>query len=111
MAIMDPKTALENEKILSFGGVCNHAKPSSNNACEMKNFRILPNGSLEKRCGYQTKYQLGAPIRGVWEGTLSGANYFFAVAGRQVYRMGPTDSSLQSIYSLTTSEGSVRFFY
>ena len=105
MAIMNPKTALENETISDFGGLCDHAGLTSNGAMDMRNFRILSDGTLEKRCGVSMRYALGAPIRGLWEGTVSGETYLFAVSGNRIFRKGQKDANPTAIYTLPTSEG------
>lgn len=111
MAIMNPKTALEHEKITSFGGICDHAGLTSEGASDMRNFRILSDGSLEKRCGFFTRYLFGASIRGLWEGTVSGETYLFVVAGNQIYRKSRTDGYPTSVYTLPTAEGNVNFAF
>ena len=111
MAIMNPQTAFETLKISSFGGIRDHAGLTSENAYDMRNFRILSDGSLEKRCGFSKRYSLGGAVRGIWEGTLSGETYFFAVAGAQIYRLGPDDTSPQAIYTLPTTAGNVSFAF
>ena len=111
MAIMNPKTALENETISDFGGLCDHAGLTSNGAMDMRNFRILSDGTLEKRCGVSMRYALGAPIRGLWEGTVSGETYLFAVSGNRIFRKGHKDTNPTAIYTLPTSEGAVSFAF
>lgn len=111
MAIMNPKTALENETISDFGGICDHAGLTSNGALDMRNFRILSDGTLEKRCGFSKEYSFGAPVRGLWEGSVSGETYLFAVSGNRIFRKGRKDSSPVSTYTLPTSEGKVNFVY
>ena len=111
MAILKPKKALEHERIVQFGGICDHAGLTSDGAYDMRNFRILSDGTLEKRCGFFKRYGVSGSVRGIWQGSVSGKSYFFAVADDQVYRKGPSDSSFQAIYVLTTSTGAVNFVY
>ena len=111
MAIMNPKTALENETISDFGGICDHAGLTSKGAMDMRNFRILSDGTLEKRCGFSKQYSFGAPVRGLWEGSVSGGTYLFAVSGNRIFRKGHRDATPVAIYTLPTSEGAVSFAY
>ncbi len=111
MAIMNPKTALEKETVSGFGGISDHGGLTSDSAFDMRNFQILPDGSLEKRCGFFKRYSFGVPIRGLWEGTVSGDTYLFVVAGDQIYRQGPNDSFPTAVYMLTTSERNVNFAF
>lgn len=111
MAILKPKKALEYERIVEFGGICDHAGLTSDGAYDMRNFRILSDGTLEKRCGFFKRYGVSGSVRGIWQGSVSGKSYLFAVADNQVYRKGSSDTTPQAIYVLTTSTGAVNFVY
>ena len=111
MAIIDPKTAHESEVLQRFGGIKSFERLSSSGAFDMRNFRILPDGSLEKRCGFRKWFSLPAPIRGVWEGEIEGDTYFFAVSGNTVFHVTDNGAAMTTVYVLSTSEGPVRFVY
>ncbi len=110
MAILNPKTAANRTTVTRFGGICDHAGTTPDAAYDMRNFRILSDGSLEKRCGYIKRYAFSNALRGLWEGTVSGESYLFAVASNQVYVRAPGATTPSAIYVLTTSEGEVSFF-
>lgn len=111
MAILKPKKALEYERIVQFGGICDHTGLTSEGAYDMRNFRILNDGTLEKRCGFFKRYGVSGSVRGIWQGSVSGNGYLFVVADSQVYRKGPSDTALQAIYVLPTSMGAVHFVF
>lgn len=108
---MDPKKAAERHRISEFGGIRTNARLSPLGASDMRNFRILSDGSLEKRCGARLRFYLTGSVRGAWEGTVEGKSYFFAVAGASVYRLTEDDpvGEPQPIYYLPTDEGMVSF--
>lgn len=110
MATINPKTADGRESVTGFGGIADHAEQSAHAASDSWNFRILSDGSLEKRCGYLKRYAFPLPLRGLWEGVVNGESYFFAVAGNQVYLRAPGETTPHAIYVLTTSEGEVSLF-
>ncbi len=111
MSIIDPRRALERLTVDSFGGIRSHAGLEAGAAADLRNFRILPDGSLEKRCGFATRFSFSVPVRGTWEGTIGGVSYFFAVAGDTVYCLEPDAEAPEAIYYLTTETGAVSFVY
>lgn len=111
MALIDPRKALEKQSIREFGGVQSQATLSSKGASDIRNLRLLPDGSLEKRCGFAEWLQLSGTVRGTWEGALDGSTYFFAVADDSVYCIKPGQSTASPIYVLTTTQGPVSFVF
>ncbi|MBE6634103.1 MAG: hypothetical protein E7620_07170 [Ruminococcaceae bacterium] len=110
MATLNTPQAAEQLRISRFGGLKQASVVADRGASMMRNFRILEDGSLEKRCGYRVLHNLNAPIRGVWEGTLNGETLTFAVGGNTVYRKRADQSSMTAVYQLTTNSGRVTFF-
>lgn len=104
MSKIKPERAFAKEVFSSFDGI------SSGGAAEMRNFRILPDGSLEKRCGWETVYTLSERVRGVWQGTIDGTELTIIVCKEHVYRMDP-DESLIPLTLLSTTEGRVHFSF
>ena len=104
------KTASAQLTVSEFGGIDSNGRVDSGTA-KMRNFRILADGSLEKRCGYRSEYSLNGPIRGVWEGTMDRTSYLFIVGGSTVYRKGPNDSLPVAVYYLSTDMAPVSFLY
>lgn len=102
MSKIKPARAFAKEIFSSFDGL------SASGASEMRNFRILPDGSLEKRCGWETLYALPDRVRGVWQGTLGGDLLTCAVCGQRVCSIA-SDGSLADLGRLSTSAGRVYF--
>ena len=67
MSVHDNRRATVNKRVTEFGGIRSIARISDSGSSDMKNFRILPDGSLEKRCGFETVILGTKPIRGYWE--------------------------------------------
>ena len=102
MAVLNPEQATFLQKIDRFGGLRFPARLSADSASELCNFRILSDGTLEKRCGYYTPHSFSSAIRGLWEGSIEETGYLFLVVGNTVYRKKAGDTTLSSIYFLPT---------
>ena len=110
MSVHDTRRATASKRITSFGGISSIARISDSGASDMTNFRILSDGSLEKRCGFETVIHGKGSIRGYWEGSFSGVGYIFYVAGNTLYRRSQNDSEPVALTVLTTSDNRVSFF-
>lgn len=109
MSIHDSRRAVVTKRLTAFGGIRSIARISDSCASEMTNFRILPDGSLEKRCGYGTVIQSSGAIRGYWEGNLAGTHYIFYVAGTSLYRRSQSDTAPVLLTTLNASDARVSF--
>lgn len=109
MAKIRPEKADEKAMITEFGGIRQTSSLTGNSASEMRNFRICSDGSLEKRTGTRTLFDLGVRIRGLWQGSLGGSDYLIVVAGNRTYVRLPGDSELTPKNRLSTNSGSVSF--
>lgn len=95
-----------------FGGV---DISDSSSGCDiraqmMKNFRITPDGSLAKRCGYEKFATLPADIRGMRYGTAGGVTALWCVAGNGFYSC-QANSAPALCGTLSTSAGEVGMFF
>ncbi len=111
MAKINPRRAKECLRLHRFGGIKSRERLSADGASDMRNFRLLEDGSLQKRGGTLTRHTLPSVLRGSWEGEIEGEHCFFAVAGDTVYRQGSGENELLPIYYLPTSEGDVSFAF
>lgn len=110
MATNNPKTAIDQVAVTQFSGTADHAGLTLGVAAASRNFRFLPDGTLEKRCGYVRKYNLSQTVRGLWEGELFGESYLVMVAGDTVYLRVGSNVIPNAVYTLPTSEGEVSIF-
>ncbi len=109
MAKIRPEKASEKITISKFGGLRCTSALTGASAAEMRNFRISADGSLEKRTGTKALYNLGVPIRGLWQGSLGNEDYLLAVAGSILYAKLPGQNQLNPRKQLTSSTGDVSF--
>lgn len=110
MSIHTDRGRTASRRITAFGGIRRTERISDVGAVQMKNLRILPDGSLKRRCGYVTVLEADGRLRGYWEGGLAGKRYIFYVAARTVYRLSSTDTSPVALQTITASEAAVSFF-
>lgn len=118
MAKADFKGALGVEKIKEFGGICHggsnigeRKEEGSFNAFDICNFRILPDGSLQKREGFAPIMNLPDQPRAFWCGCIDGDEMAFALVGSAVYSVD-LDSGTSTLFgSVSTSEGGADFFF
>ncbi len=101
----------ERISVSRFGGTVSRRLVSNSRAAVIRNFRIRSDGALEKRCGFETVFQMKGPVRGVWIGEVGGSAYRFYVGGNTVYRQGPNDGTLTAVYYLPGSLGRAYFAY
>lgn len=111
MATVNHKKAICAEQVTAFRGI-DASSPIGDGdfAYDMKNFKILADGSLQKRGGYRTLASLGAAVRGfgfAWDG---GEEVILAAVGRSLYRIALTGGDVRSAEVFGTDEGEVVFF-
>lgn len=83
-------------------------------AWDVCNFRLLDDGSLEKREGYRRLSTLPEEIRGVWAGNVSGKETLLAAAGSHVYLVaqeGESSDEAVVLAELGSESGIANFFY
>jgi len=86
MPTIKPKRATVKEVYQGFAGIGYSSDPKKLGCQELQNFRILSDGTLEKRCGFTKLYDLPGIIRAFWGGLVDGKKACFAVVGNTVYQ-------------------------
>lgn len=107
MAKIKPKKAYARVISDGFAGI-GEASAGKLRTADIRNFRILSDGSLQKRCGWRTTHTLPDAVRAYWDGTLEGQAYRFVVSGNRVFRLDST-GRLQ-VGTVSNTGGSIRFF-
>ncbi|MBE6535884.1 MAG: hypothetical protein E7677_04605 [Ruminococcaceae bacterium] len=80
-------------------------------AADIVNFRFLPDGSLQKRSGYQKLATMPKLIRAIWSGTISGIPLIFVLAGADVYSISYLDNEMSKIATIGNSGKPASFFF
>ncbi len=78
-------------------------------SCRLDNFRVLADGSLEKREGIRQLASLKGDVRGVCSVFENGEDVILAVVGNSLYRIG-RDGKILSAACLSTESGEIGFF-
>lgn len=109
MSNIKQRHAFASECFPSFEGFRDAPPFLKRGAVNMRNFRILPDGSLKKRGGRSTLISFSHELRGFWEGSLEGVHKCFAVAGSRIFALSSGAEKTLIGYTLGT-EKEVGFF-
>ncbi len=107
MARIQPSRCFAKEIFDGFGGISPHEEVGSHALASLKNYRPLCDGTLEKRCGYQSVATFPQSVRGVWTGTVGGKDFSFAVSGQTVFDWRDDEPVAHTV--LESTSGSVTF--
>lgn len=108
MSKIRPGRADVREVFDGFGGIGENGL-STKKATDMRNFRLLSNGSLEKRCGWEVRNRFAGEVRAVWQGVIDGSGCIFVVVDESVYRFVGETQAL--VGTLTETGGQIDFAY
>lgn len=108
MAKIKPERAYAKEILDGFSGIGSDMAVGGKHAADIRNFRILSDGSLQKRCGWETYCSFSYTVRAYWEGSLNGVSFAFAVAGNQILRI--SGGSATKIGTLSDYLSPLHFF-
>ena len=108
MSNIKPEQAFAKHKVKSFGGMETPADLHPEVAADVRNFRILANGKLEKRYGWYELRTLTDKVRGVWQGELGGEHCIFLAVGSTacIWR---NNLGVSKVGDLSSTEGEVSF--
>lgn len=94
-----------------FGGIDTTAVFGEGGECsEMRNFRVLSDGSLEKRCGYGLAVEMDGEIRALWSGTIDDIDTVMVVVGREVFNILSDGGEKVKIGEIIGESGDISFF-
>ena len=113
MAKADFKGTLGVERIKNFGGICHSAtKKGSHDAFDICNFRILPDGTLEKREGFTQLFTFPNALepRAFISTILDGEEMMFFVCENRVYEANPIENTIAKIGEISTVSGRAELF-
>lgn len=110
MSNIKPRHAFASEQFPSFEGLQTPTPFGKQGAANMRNFRILSDGSLQKRGGRTTLIAFSDELRGFWEGSLEGVRKCFGVAGARIFELFPEEGKKTLIGYTLGTEKEVGFF-
>ena len=112
MSVFKQKNSIASVEFKKFKGIDTRAPHRETGAAyDMVNFRVLPDGSLEKRCGFEPITTRNFKIRGLWSGNLGDTDVIFIASGNTVTKILPKEKNTVNIGTLDTSEGDVNFMF
>lgn len=104
---MNNNTTVSREILDGFPGM-DVSTSRGKKSCRLQNFRVLSDGSLEKREGVRLLASLGATVRGICSFTDGNEEVILAAAGNALYRIG-SDGTITSSVAFATTSGKVGF--
>lgn len=112
MSSIKKNGALADTVFDGFGGI-DATSPFSDaaEAGDIENFRVLADGSLEKRCGFVPLAALSGEIRAVWSGNVGETFRIFSLAAEHVFSVDPDTGAASLLGDIGTSSGKASFFY
>lgn len=111
MATVNHKKTIRAAEVTAFGGIDASAPCGDGGiAVDLKNFKVLPDGSLCRRSGFTVLDTLDGAVRGAAVFRDVDGTFLLAAADACVYRIAMADGSAESEEILSTSEGTVTFF-
>lgn len=109
MSKIKPGRAFAAEHFDSFKGLGKGPIAGAKKATDIRNFRICPDGSLEKRKGWRTLRTFPERVRAYWEGKVGNSFYQFAICGKTVYSINPVMGVLEICGTLSNTYTDIEF--
>ena len=79
--------------------------------CEMKNFKMLPDGSIKRRSGYKTIFSADSTIRTIWSGNIDGYNSCYFIAKNKIYQLYESMNAASTLATISSSSGKAEMFF
>ncbi len=112
MSVFKQKNAIASAKIKGFEGIdATTSLEKTSSAYDMTNFRILPDGTLEKRCGFAPIAKCSSKVRAIWSGELDKEQHTFILSESTVFSLDSNKSSPANIGYVDTREGDASFIF
>ncbi len=112
MSFFNTKKALAKVEFGGFGGIdTREVAAGGSSATEIVNFRVLPDGSLEKRCGYKSVFALPFKIRDIFAGYFDGDFIAYVLSGNVLYKCDFGTKSCIGTGAVGSRDGMASIFY
>ncbi len=110
MSVFKQKNSIASVEFKKFKGIDRTApNREAGAAYDMSNFRVLPDGSLQKRCGFSPIAYCNQTVRSVWAGKLNGKDIGFIVHGNMVARINTNPNIVATFANINSSSGQANF--
>ena len=98
--------------ISGFEGIdARFAHKKATGSSDIANFRIRPDGSLEKRYGYRLLSTFDSAVRAMWSGRMDGEFVGYVLIGSTVSRLDFDTGALSAVGTVSTTDTKADFFY
>ena len=109
MSKIKPERTAVKEILNGFAGIGPNGL-STGKAVDMRNFRLLSNGSLEKRCGWEIRNRMSGYVRAVWQGAMDDTNCIFVVCSETIYRLANGEQTIVGMLTETPQHAEFVFY-
>ena len=112
MSAFKQKNAIASAEFKGFEGIDTTAPHGYIPAAyDMDNFRVLEDGSLQRRSGFEPIAICDTNIRGVWSGKLEDQQVTFVVHSNIVSKLDPETKTLVRFGAVVNYQGDVKFLF
>ena len=112
MSFFKTKNALAKAEFRGFGGIdTKDVTGRGGKAADIVNFRVLPDGTLKKRCGYRRVASMPGKIRAMLTGYFDGEFLGYVLADGQVFKLDFATGERTLIGSIGSISGDASIFY
>ena len=112
MSFFKTKNALAKVEFSGFGGIdTRDVTGGGRKAAEVVNFRILEDGTLQKRCGYRHLISMPGNIRAILTGYFDGIFLGYVLSEGQVFKINFDTGKRSLIGSIGSVSGEASIFY
>ena len=112
MSFFKTQNALAKAEFRGFGGIdTKDVTGRGGKAADIVNFRVLPDGTLKKRCGYRRVASMPGKIRAMLTGYFDGEFLGYVLADGQVFKLDFATGERTLIGSIGSISGDASIFY
>lgn len=112
MSFFKTQNALAKVECRGFGGIdTRDTAGRGGKAAEIVNFRVLEDGTLQKRCGYRRVVSMSSNIRAILTGYFDGEFLGYVLSGGQLFKVNFDMGEKKLIGSTSSISGEASIFY
>ena len=111
MSLFKTKNSLAHFEYTGFEGIDRRSPAKGGGATDMLNYRILSDGSLQKRNGYRFLSSFSEPVRAFLSGYINGSFAVYALVGSKLLSVDLSDGGQTLVGEVNTTEGAASLFF